>query len=106
MLKLFVSDDVCMRVCVYAFCVSVHRFSTLPHLFHFYMPRFCLHYDDGLFLWYFVDNFQHLKCYLTSGSGPTTSIDGREVENGSERIQKVIMIERKLSITGHNAFDS
>lgn len=86
-----------MRVYV-RFCVSVHRFNTLPHLFHFSMPRFCLHYDDGLFLWYFVDNFQHLKCYLTSGSGPKTTIDGWGASdaNGSKRIQKVIMIEKKI----------
>lgn len=34
-----------------------------------FLAPFYLHYADGLFLWYFVDNFQHLKCYLTSGNG-------------------------------------
>lgn len=63
--SLYVDDEcgscVCECVCVYQMVLT-----DVPHLFHSFLCRFYLHYVDGLFLWYFVDNFQHLKCYLTT----------------------------------------
>lgn len=66
----------------------MQRFNVLPHLFavcvcvFVFLAPFYLHYADGLFLWYFVDNFQHLKCYLTSGSG--SGMKRRNVEGVGE----------------------
>lgn len=63
-------------------CKGLTYFHTYLQCVFVFLAPFYLHYADGLFLWYFVDNFQHLKCYLTSGSG--SGMKRRNVEGVGE----------------------
>lgn len=68
-------------LCFYAqtLCVCVCKGLAYLHTY-FTFYAFYLHYVDGRFLWYFVDNFQHLKCYLTTETTKVKRANERMIE--------------------------